>query len=85
MSGYKCGGLVYTSDTLMTMMSSDGKDMSSIDPNGLLLAKDKDFDDLSATKALEQKGEDGTFTWEDFTKVCKEWGEAKEHGKAFCC
>ena len=86
MSGYKCGGLVFTSDTLMTVMASEGKDLSSIDPNGLLLTKDiKDFDGLSATKALEQKAKDGTVAWEDLTKVCKEWGEAKEHGKAFCC
>ena len=85
MSGYKCGGLVYTSDTLMTTMASEGEDMSSIDPNGLLLTKDKegrDFDGLSATEALKQK-EDGTVAWEDLTKVCKEWGEAI--GKAFCC
>ena len=72
MSGFKCGGLVLTSDTILTAFSAgDAADaMSSIDPNGLILAREKDFAGLSATEALDVKDKAGTAAWEDFTKVC---------------
>ena len=84
MSGFKCKGMVLTEEAFGKVMASGGEDMSPIDPDGLLLSKDGDFDDLAAQEALDKKDK-GTIVWEDLTKVCKEWNEAKEHGKAFCC
>ena len=86
MSGFKCKGLVYTTDTFMDAMASDGKDKSSMDPDGLLLSKEEDFESLKELKAVNEKQTAETpITWEDLLGVCRAWGEAKDYGKAFCC
>ena len=86
MSGFKCKGLVLTEEAFGKVFASGGEDMSPIDPDGLLLSKEEDFDALPAYDVMMAKRKDGaSLTWEDLTKVCRAWDEAKEHGKAFCC
>ena len=86
MSGFKCKGLVLTEEAFGKVFASGGEDMSPIDPDGLLLSKEEDFVALPAYDLMMAKRNDGaSLTWEDLTKVCRAWDEAKEHGKAFCC
>ena len=86
MSGFKCKGLVLTEEAFGKVFASGGEDTSPMDPDGLLLSKDEDFAALPAVDAMMAKSNDGaSLTWEDLTKVCRAWDEAKEHGKAFCC
>ena len=83
-SGYKCKGMVLTEEAYGAMAASRGEDMSPIDPDGLLLAKNEDFGALPAYEAMMAKGKEDLI-WFDLTEVCRAWYEAKEHGKTFCC
>ena len=86
MSGLKCKGLVYTTESLTATMTSEGKDTSLVDPSGLYLMKEGDFDGLPEEEAVSQKQKDDIpITWKDLVGVCKAWGEAREYGKTFCC
>ena len=86
MSGLKCKGLAYTSDSFLAMFMAEPFETSHIDPNGLILSKQDDFEENYAMHAVKEKKNAGiSLSWNDLLKICKKWDEDTKYGKPFCC
>ena len=72
-----CNGLVVTLDSLKTSLGNEG--MAAMDPDGLIVSKEKDF---MAIDSVEFSVE---FNWDSAVAACRAWYDAKNWAKPFCC
>ena len=77
LNGYICTGLVVEDDW--------NGSISKMDPDDLRIDKSSDYGGADAKEVLQKYATDRPATFDESVAACRDWYDAMEWGKAFCC